>query len=207
LIAPHVLALPMSGPDPPTTLSHQILADPTGRRRRRLAITGRVATTILGLWLAVLILGGLGLQPLAGIPIVGDLGANGTAPPAPPDRVQTAVARRATRAAPRHTSRARGTSVSAQPHRRAAAPRSLATKPRIPARRPPRGRPAAPAPAASTPTTTAPGQTRTAPGQTRTPPGQTRTAPGQTKTAPGPPASTPGATRNDKANGPSAKAP
>src|SRR6266571_3405061 len=82
----------MPEPDPPAILRHQVLADPTGRRRRRLIIAGRVATTALGLWLLVLILGGLGLQPLAGIPIVGDLGAREAAPPALPKRVQAAVA-------------------------------------------------------------------------------------------------------------------
>jgi hypothetical protein len=86
----------MPEPDPPAIFLHQVLADPTGRRRRRLAIAGRVATTALGLWLVLLILGGLGLQPLAGLPLVGRLGAREAAPPALPERVQAAVARGAT---------------------------------------------------------------------------------------------------------------
>ena len=86
----------MPEPDPPAILPHQVLADPTGRRRRRMAIAGRVATTALGLWLVVLILGGLGLQPLAGLPLVGRLGAREAAPPALPERVQAVVARGAT---------------------------------------------------------------------------------------------------------------
>src|SRR4051794_41684784 len=83
----------MTEPDPGTILSYQVLADPSGRRRRRLAIAGRVATAALGLWLAVLILGGLGLQPLSGIPVAGDLGAQGTEPPPLPERVHEATTR------------------------------------------------------------------------------------------------------------------
>src|SRR4051812_10449246 len=73
------------------SLRHHVLSDPTGRRRRRLAVAGRVVTTILVLWLFVLTLGGLGLEPLAGLPILGKLRARDTAPPALPKRVQSAV--------------------------------------------------------------------------------------------------------------------
>jgi hypothetical protein len=69
----------MPEPDP-AVLPNQVLADPTGRRR--LAIAGRVVTTALGLWLVVPILGGLGLQSLVGLPIVGHLGVRAAAPPA-----------------------------------------------------------------------------------------------------------------------------
>src|SRR5205807_6307200 len=86
----------MPEPNPPAVLRHHVLSDPTGRRRHRLVIAGRVVTTLLGLWLVVLILGGLGLQPLAGLPLLGKLGAREAAPPALPERVKAAVSRHAT---------------------------------------------------------------------------------------------------------------
>jgi hypothetical protein len=215
----------MPEPDPPAILRHQVLADPTGRRRRRLAIAGRVATTALGLWLVVLILGGLGLQPLAGLPIVGRLGVREAAPPVLPERVQAAVARGATLTATSRAVQAPVTTVPVRSRRPAVtAPSSAKTRP--PARTTPATPPkrtkttpgrgptsSAPAPSGTTtsPSSTAPGQTRTAPGQTKTgtspsstAPGQTRTPPGQTKTGTGPPTTTPG-TRpgaNGKAYGP-----
>jgi hypothetical protein len=165
-------------PEPePAILRHQVLADPTGRRRRRLAIVGRVATTALGLWLVALILGGLGLQPLTGLPIVGDLGAGEAAPPAVPERVRAAVARRTTVAPAKRAMQAPVTTVPV-PSRRPAVTKTRTTP------------------------ATAPGRTKTTPGHgTKSPataPGQTRTAPGQTKTGPGAPSSTPGKTRGGK---------
>jgi hypothetical protein len=186
----------MPEPDHATTL-HQVLADPTGRRRRRLAIAGSIATAVLAAWLAVLILGGLGLQPLAGIPIVGDLGADGSAPPALPERVQAAGAKRTT-PEPRAV-RAPVTTVPVPSrHRSVTAPSPTKPLPRTrkaPARALGRG-PTSPAPASS-PTTPSP--TSTAPGQTRTPPGQT-------KTGPGAPTTTPGTTPHAKGYPPGAKA-
>jgi hypothetical protein len=205
----------MPEPDPPVVVRHHVLADPTGRRHRRLAIAGRVATTALGVWLVVLILGGLGLQPLAGLPIVGDLGGREAAPPPLPTRVQSAVARHTT--VPRATVAVRAPvrSVSV-PSRTPAVTAPSPARTRPPARTTPatspgrtkttpgRGR-TSPAPAVSSPksnpSTTAPGQTRNPPGQTRNPPGQTRNPPGQTKTAPGPPPSTPGTTSGGNSKG------
>jgi hypothetical protein len=114
-----------------STGRHQVLADPSGRRRRRLVIAGRVATAALGLWLVTLTLGGLGLQPLAGLPVVGDLGTGPDAPPALPERVRAAVGR--------------GTTV------------VPLTTPAAPAQRAPSG---VPSPRRSA-TTTAPARTRT----------------------------------------------
>jgi hypothetical protein len=212
--------------DPPAILGHQVLVDPTGRRRRRLAIAGRVATTALGLWLVVLILGGLGLQPLAGLPVVGHLGVRGAAPPALPERVQAAVARGATVAptmgavqAPVGTvpvpSRRPGVTAPSRAKTRPPARTTPATPPRRTKTTPGRGL-ASPVPAPSgtttSPSSTAPGQTRTPPGQTETgtspsstAPGQTRTAPGQTKTGPGPPTVTPGTTPGANGNAHGAK--
>jgi hypothetical protein len=191
----------MSEPDPPAILRHQVLTDPTGRRRRRLAIAGRVATTALGLWLVVLILGGLGLQPLAGLPIVGDLGAREAAPPALPKRVQAAVVKHTTVAPAPGAVYAPVTTVPV-PSRHPAVTAPSRAKTRSPGR----GTPVTPA--LRTKTTPVPGSTSTAPaprrpttspsstapGQTRNPPGGTRIQPGKTKTGPGPPASTPGTT-------------
>ena len=184
--------------DPPAILRHQVLADPTGWRRRRLAIVGRVATTALGLWLLVLILGGLGLQPLAGLPIVGDLGAREAAPPALPERVQAAVASHTTVAPATGAVRAPVTTVPVPSRRPAVIAPSRATT------RPP----------AQTPPATTPGRTKTTPGRGSTPtapsrsttspstaaPGHARTQPGQTKTGPGPPTSTPGTTPRGNGN-------
>jgi hypothetical protein len=189
--------------DPPAILGHQVLADPTGRRRRRLSIAGRVATTVLGLWLVVLFLGGLGLQPLAGLPVVGHLGAREAAPPALPERVRAAVARGVT-VAPATRVALTPVGTAPVPSRRPAVTAPSRAKTRPPARTTPASTPGrtkttpghaltSPAPAQS-PTTTSPSSTA---------PGQTRTAPGQTKTGPGPPTTTPGTTpgANGKTHG------
>ena len=182
----------MPEPDPPAILRHQVLADPTGRRRRRMAIAGRVATTALGLWLVVLILGGLGLQPLAGLPIVGHLGAREAAPPALPERVQAAVARGAT-VAPATRSVQTPVGTAPIPVRRPAVTAPSSAKTRQPARTTPATAPGhakttltSPAPAPSHPTTS-----------------PSSTAPGQTKTGTGPPTTTPGTTpgANGKTHG------
>jgi hypothetical protein len=146
-----------------------------------LAVTGRVATAALGLWLVLLTLGGLGLQPLGGLPVVHDLGAGDAAPPALPKRVQTAVDR--------------GTTVT---------PVARKVRPvRVPS--PARVRPqmSHPAPGQGG-TTTAHRPAPQAPSQTTSPsttaPGQALLAPGQTKTTTGPPASTPGTTPGSHGN-------
>jgi hypothetical protein len=182
----------MPEPHAPATLRHQVLADPTGRRRHRLVIAGRVAMTALGLWLVVLILGGLGLQPLAGLPIVGGLGAGEAAPPALPERVQAAVAKHTTVAPATGAAQAPVTTVPVPPRRPAGtAPSRAKTRPSArttPAT--PRGR--TKATPGHGPTSPAPSRPPTSPSTTV--PGQTRTPPGQTKTGPGSPTSTLGIT-------------
>jgi hypothetical protein len=215
----------MPEPNPPAVLRHHVLSDPTGRRRHRLVIAGRVVTTILALWLIVLILGGIGFQPLAGLPLVDNLGTGAAAPPALPERVQAAVNRHTTVAAA--TGAAKGArAVPKQPRRAAVTSPSRANRlspaRTTPATRPVRRNPTtrvirvSPAPAPSvTPTslssttagpsstttgrpttTTSPPTTTTSPPTTA--PGQTRTPPGQTKTEPGPPITTPGGTPGSK---------
>jgi uncharacterized iron-regulated membrane protein len=206
----------VSEPDPPSLLRHQVLADFTGRRRRRLAIAGRLVTTVLGLWLVVLILGGLGLQPLAGLPVIGHLGAREAAPPALPKRVQAAVDRHSTVAAPAaRPVQTQLTRIPSSSHRPAVSP-TFRAKRRSPVRPPaPAGRSkttlggelpsASPAPPTTTtsPSSTTPGQLRTETSPSSTAPGQTQTPPGQTKAEPGPPTITPGTTpaTNGKTSG------
>lgn len=168
----------------PAVVRHPVLADPTGRRRRRLAVAGRVATAALGLWLVLLTLGGLGLQPLGGLPVVRDLGAGEAAPPALPKRVQKAVDRgAAVTPAARKVRSVRAPSPA--PARPQAGTTPAATAPR-PGKTTTSHRPASPAPAAAkqttVPSTTAPGQLQSAPGQTKTTTGPPTTTPG---TAPG----------------------
>jgi len=190
----------MTAPGVRGTLRHHVLVDPTGRRRRRLAIAGRGAAIVLGLWLVVLMLGGLGLQPLAGVPIASHLGGQVAAPPRLPERVQAAVAKHTTVAlapgaahvpvktvpAPRL-----GPGATAPPRKKS---RTIRATPRVkaaPGRGPtspvgstsPAG--ALPSGALTTPTTTAPGQTRTPPGQTRTESGPPTTTPGTTPSSNG----------------------
>ena len=183
----------MPAPNPPAVLRHHVLSDPTGRRRHRLVIAGRVVTTILGLWLVVLILGGLGLQPLAGLPLVDNLGAREAAPPALPERVQAAVNRHTTVAPARGAAKGPVGAVPNPPRRAAVTPRSRAKR-RSPARTTPATPPAHPNTTTVMPTSPAPGPSITRTSPSTTAPGQTRTPPGQIKTEPGPPTTTPGGT-------------
>ena len=199
----------MPEPDPPAILPHQVLADPTGRRRRRVAMAGRVATTVLGLWLVVLVLGGLGLQPLAGLPIVGRLGVRAAAPPALPERVQAAVIRGGAVAPARPAALTPAGTVPVLSRRPTVTTLSGA-KPRQPAQTTPTRVPGgtktapgraltspalAPSPTTTSPSSTAPGQTQTQRGQTQTQPGQTQTQPGQTQTGTNPSSTAPGQTQ------------
>src|SRR4051812_3583892 len=61
----------------------RILEDPTGRRRARMRRLGRAVATLLVVWLVALLLGGLGLVPVGGLPLQGTL-KPGVAPPAMP---------------------------------------------------------------------------------------------------------------------------
>ena len=209
----------MPEPESSAIPRYQVLADPTGRRRHRMAIAGRAATIALGLWLLVLMLGGLGLQPLAGLPIVGDLGAGDTAPPALPERVQIARDTRTSMApgarAPEAT--APVTPLPAGAPRRRAETQAPGPARRRPSRKSPTPNPTKPSgdrPAGTLPATTAPGSTGTLPGSkppapapARTPgpstsaPGQQRTPPGQAKPGPGRPVTTPGTTRAASGSG------
>src|SRR5215211_6256198 len=58
-----------------------VLADPTGRRGRRLRRAGHVVAGLFALWLAALVLAGLGLLPAAGVPLASRTGPRTEPPP------------------------------------------------------------------------------------------------------------------------------
>lgn len=159
-----------------------VLEDPTGRRARWMRRAGRLVFALFLGWLLAIVLGGLGLVPVAGIPFTHVLRpSSGPSPlvklprprqpsasdlrPALSATAFAAGAGKAGRQAPPARSRGRNSS----------APGSGGVS---------HGR-----------STLAPGQTKTAPvggvtrGRSTTAPGQTTTAPGQTKTTPSLPAS------------------
>src|SRR6266496_1812536 len=72
--------------------SAQILVDESGRRRRVLRWSGRAVSVALLLWLGLLALGALGLQPLGQLPVLG-LAQPRSSPPALPGRIEAAAAR------------------------------------------------------------------------------------------------------------------
>jgi hypothetical protein len=55
--------------------SPSVLADPSGRRARRLRVAGRALGTLFLLWLCGLLLAGLGLLPVSDIPFAGSIRA------------------------------------------------------------------------------------------------------------------------------------
>jgi hypothetical protein len=148
-----------------------VLEDPTGRRARWLRRAGRVVFLLFLGWLLAIVLGGLGLMPVAGIPLTHALRPSQGPPvlpkvlePRQPTRsdLRPAVPAAVFKAsAPSATRR-----VGASPGKSATAPGK--TKP--PAGTKSRGQ-----------STAAPGHTKTtpAPGTTR---GKSTTAPGKTKT-------------------------
>jgi hypothetical protein len=67
-----------------TSGSSQILVDASGRRRRVLRRFGRVVSVAMLLWLGLLALGTLGLQPLGQLPVLGQAQPGSSAPALPP---------------------------------------------------------------------------------------------------------------------------
>jgi hypothetical protein len=186
-----------------------VLEDPTGWRRRRLRFSARIVAVALTLWLVALVLGGVGLSPVPGVPF-----AHILKPAAPPT--------------PRHLPKPAHPTVSdlepalpADSPKTAVAPQPVGvagqqhTTPQLSAKRAPArskrrsnavhtmspavdGAPSTtvPAPTATHPNngkrvgatttttsaTTTPTTTTTTPGHSGTAPGRTGTAPGRTKT-------------------------
>src|SRR6266852_1014516 len=134
-----------------------VLEDPTGRRARWLRRAGRVVFVVFLAWLLVIVLGGLGLTPVPGIPFTHALRPSSGPPPIVKlrrPRQPTASDLRPALSAATFAALVRAgrrTSVGS-PGRSASAPGQGGL---------PRGQ-----------SSQAPGQTKTAPGQTMTAPGQ-----------------------------------
>jgi hypothetical protein len=153
-----------------------VLEDPTGRRARRLRLAGRVVFVVFLGWLVAIVLGGLGLMPVAGIPLTHALRPS-QGPPVltnlpEPRQPSTSDLRPALTAA---DFKARTARAAAQAKRAAGALHGKsATAPgrtkTTPAGAQARGH-----------STTAPGQTKTTPA-TRTSRGNSAIAPGKTRT-------------------------
>ena len=145
----------------PRAPPRRVLEDASGRRLRRLRWVGRATALLFLVWLAVVILGGLGVGPAERLPL-GHLLRPSAGPPPVRDAPQPIAP----------------TPADLEPALPApAADRAVVT-----------GAPksAAPGKSAGAPgqnkTTTSPGRSGTAPGHTRTaPPGKSGAAPGQTK--------------------------
>jgi hypothetical protein len=169
-----------------------VLEDPTGRRRLHMRRGGRAVSLLLLIWLLALVLGGLGLVPVPGVPRVISLRPS-SGPPVVTERPRPRPAR------PDDLVEARAATVQVAPvvRRPAATQRPASTLPAAvaPARRPVASTPASTAtpsrpttspaathgPASKPSGTTSHGSSGTAPGHTLTAPGQT------TNTTPGSP--------------------
>jgi len=185
-----------------------VLADPSGRRLRRLRVVGRALFVLFALWLCALVLAGLGVLPSSGIPFAGS-----AATPSPPALAQHPVvhgpsAAELRPAVPASVAKANGltsggaaapTRTSSAKHASGVAPKAgKPTITKVPSvKSPPTATPltspgASSAAPGQTKTTTTLGSSSAAPGHTKTTssgstsaPGQTGTAPGQTQTHPG----------------------
>lgn len=158
-----------------------VLEDPSGRRRAHLRRVGRAVSLLLLLWLVALVLGGLGLVPVPGLPRLISLRPS-SGPPAVATRPRPRPAQPADRVAARPSSSAPAAAGGpAAEGRRAAAPR-LAAK-RQAARRPAATAKPAPAPAAQVPAATPSAPVTVTPAPTTTH-GSSGSAPGHTQTSP-----------------------
>jgi hypothetical protein len=198
---------------PPPRGDRAVLEDVTGRRSRWMRRLGRTATLLAFGWLSVLLLGGLGLTPVADLPFAEVLRpSKGPEPLAAVPKARRPSAEDLRPALPvetRTTARPRRTvasppapSIRARPSGEA---RRFVREARVNARRAPTRQIGLPVrvqpPPLATTTKTPPGQTRTAPSgrsalapghAASQPPGQSASAPGQSGTSPGRSASAPG---------------
>jgi hypothetical protein len=119
-----------------------VLADPTGRRARRLHVAGRILASLFLVWLCGLVLAGLGLLPVSDVPLAGALRAaeeparlsaspsplepsdGGLLPAQPLSAFPDAIARTTGDAGRGSAARAAAGSTSAGAHSRAAARRA-----------------------------------------------------------------------------------
>lgn len=201
LVAERVRVSDLRGSTGPTA-GTAVLEDPTGRRRRRLRLASRVIAVALTLWLVALVLGGVGLSPVPGVPFAHVLRPASPPPatkrlpkPAQPTAADlqpalpagspaSAVAAQPVPVAGQRTTPHAGTTTPATKH--SPNPRSVAVHTMPPSVD---GAPAAGQRA--TPKTTHPnngkgsGATTTTTTTTTTTPGRSGAAPGQTGTTPG----------------------
>ncbi|MDX6698768.1 MAG: hypothetical protein QOE65_2165 [Solirubrobacteraceae bacterium] len=176
-----------------------VLSDPTGRRAALLRQAGRAVAALFLLWLVGLVLAGLGLFPLADLPL-GRVLAPTSEPKALPALPRPETPARADlrpAALPGSTqAAARAGGTASLGSARGVTRRTTRSSPAT--RRAPASRTTTPATAPQVASPTRPSPSANAPGQTRTPPGQvnrvTRTpspapsdtaAPGRSETAPG----------------------
>gem|GEM_PF-6181835 len=158
-------------PNPtPRAAPRRVLEDASGRRLRRMRWLGRATALLFLVWLAVVILGGLGVGPTGRLPLGHLLRPSAGPPPL--------------RHVPQPAAPAAADLVPALP---APTPASAAAagSPSTAAR----GK-SATAPGRTT--TTSPGRSGSAPGHTATSPGRSGSAPGHTATSPGKSGATPG---------------
>ena len=158
-----------------------VLEDPSGKRAAWLRWAGRGVFVVFLAWLLAVVLGGLGLTPVVGIPFTHVL-----RPSQGPPALQPVQPRQPSVSDLRPATPAKAFAARVAPHgRSASAPGRTKT---VPSSAAVHGRSAvAPgrtktSPNASPHTGMVHGRSSTAPGQTKTAPGQTKTAPGQTKT-------------------------
>ncbi|MGD0273574.1 MAG: hypothetical protein ABSB96_07590 [Gaiellaceae bacterium] len=172
---------------------HAVLEDPTGRRARWLRRAGRCVFLLFLAWLLAIVLGGLGLMPVEGIPFAHVLRPSQGPPvltklpqprqpsasdlrPALSAKVFAATVARSGQQTPGSAAGSHGKSATA-PGQTKTSPSSTVSHGK-----------SATAPGQTKTTTVSHGKSATAPGQTKTSPsstvshGKSATAPGQTKT-------------------------
>ena len=192
--------MPIRMPIPSATISgggFSVLEDPTGRRARWMRRAGRVVFIVFLGWLLAIVLGGLGLAPVSGIPFAHSLRpSTGPAPLAQLPQPRQPSASDLRPAAPATAVAAStgtvGQQVQSVPVRQRGRSATAPGQTKTTTVSASRGR-SATAPGHTQTTTTAassPGRSSTAPGQTKTTTttshGQSMTAPGQTRTTTNP---------------------
>jgi hypothetical protein len=182
-----------------TSGSAQILVDASGRRRRVLRWSGRAVSVALLVWLGLLALGALGLQPLGQLPVLGQAQPR-SSPPVLPGRIEAVGARgaghrgaavpTAPRATPGRLDTSRGRERVPRPtreHSSGDGASKLSPPSRPGTSGAPSQEPATTAPSAAVGTDTAPSSESTgvAPGRTGAEHGSSTSSPGLTDSSPG----------------------
>ncbi len=169
-----------------------VLEDPTGRRARWLRRAGRLVFVLFLCWLLAIVLGGLGLFPVAGIPLTRVLRPSTGPPPLaelPRPRQPSASDLRPALTAPAFVAgtgkASRQAAPTGAPGRSSSAPGRGGSSPGRSATAPGKTKKTPTLPAARGRSTTAPGKTKKTPTPS-TARGRSTTAPGKTKKTPTP---------------------